>query len=132
MQSQIAQEDLLAYRLNHLSPKALKRCRERVDLEIEANEKTKFAVAVLPAIPILVQIGSRLHGTSIMPNQEVYFRQVLLESPSKPSSPPSTRNVSLSTAVVALVFLDMFYVRMGRRLKRLAHVLYCAEREYSS
>lgn len=132
VQSQMAQEDLLAYRLHHLPPKALKRCRERVELEIEANEKTKFAVAVLPVIPVLVQIWSYLHRTPVIGNQEVHLRQVLLNSTYRPSNPPDSWSVSLGTTVIILVFLDLFYLRMGRKLRRLAHVLYCAESDYSS
>jgi hypothetical protein len=132
VQSQMAQEALLAYRLNHLPPKALRHCQERIELEIDANERAKIAVAVLPAIPILIQISTYIREKSDLPTREAHCQQIQPEVRPKPSSQVSSWSVSLGTAVVILVFLDLFFVRMGRQLKRLAYVLKCAEREYSS
>lgn len=132
VQSQMEQEALLAYRLNHLPQKVLRHCQERIEQEIKANEKTKIAVAVLPAIPILIQISASIRKRSDPSTCEVHCQQIQPEAHPKPSEPISSWSVSLGTAVVILVFLDLFFVRMGRQLKRLSYVLKCAEREYSS
>lgn len=127
IEEQYKRERNVIHRLKHIPPAALRGLRERVKVEIDFSSKAQFISIVGLIISIFLQLQPHSPSMAI-----ITINGMAPEVSSVKTEGFSSWSAALFSAVVCVSFFEVVMSRLNRNLRRVVHVLECAESVYSS